>query len=236
MKNKLLIATSIALIFGSHAAAEGMKQGQSGDAGKSSSMAAQKPDADQRMKPMDSAQAGTTGAAAAGQKNTDSARTGSGVTGQSNTDSARTGSGVTGQGSTDSARTGQGTTGGAQTDSARAGSNGMQGSDLELARNMSPEQIKNVQQTLKEKGFDTGKVDGVWGESTRGALRAFQRQQDLTPTGTLDRRTLIALEIDGESTGGMNRPGSNAGTGTGMNQMQDKEQTPGLRNDPARTQ
>ncbi|HEY2987558.1 MAG TPA: peptidoglycan-binding domain-containing protein [Candidatus Binatia bacterium] len=59
--------------------------------------------------------------------------------------------------------------------------------------------IKKVQQALKEKGQDPGVIDGVMGPKTREALRAFQQQQGLNTTGTLDDQTKAALGIEGKS-------------------------------------
>jgi hypothetical protein len=61
--------------------------------------------------------------------------------------------------------------------------------------NLSRDELRQVQMVLKEKGFDIGKIDGVMGPRTRRALIAFQRQQGLQPTGTLDQPSIAALGI-----------------------------------------
>ena len=63
---------------------------------------------------------------------------------------------------------------------------------------ISKDDVKKVQQTLKEKGYDPGPVDGVLGASTRAALRKFQKESDLRATGRLDEKTLdrLGMKID----------------------------------------
>ena len=60
--------------------------------------------------------------------------------------------------------------------------------------------VEAVQRTLSERGYDPGKVDGVMGWRTRGALRKFQRTVGLLDTGLIDDETLAALGL--ESPGG----------------------------------
>jgi membrane fusion protein, multidrug efflux system len=57
----------------------------------------------------------------------------------------------------------------------------------------SDDAVSAVQQTLNDLGFDAGPVDGVMGERTREALGAFQEQNDLPPTGELDRASFDRL-------------------------------------------
>lgn len=65
------------------------------------------------------------------------------------------------------------------------------------ASNMSPDQIKQVQQNLKQKGYDTGKVDGIMGQHTAQAIRDFQKDQGQPVTGQLDQSTLSSLGAQG---------------------------------------
>ena len=55
--------------------------------------------------------------------------------------------------------------------------------------------IREVQQALKDKGFDPGSVDGVNGPATRSALKKFQAQNNLTADGRLGPKTLDALGV-----------------------------------------
>lgn len=55
--------------------------------------------------------------------------------------------------------------------------------------------VKNVQQALKDKGFDPGNVDGVNGHATRSALKKYQSQQHLTADGRIGPKTLDSLGV-----------------------------------------
>jgi peptidoglycan hydrolase-like protein with peptidoglycan-binding domain len=64
--------------------------------------------------------------------------------------------------------------------------------------------IKDVQQTLHQRGFDAGPVNGAFGTKTQAALAQFQLANTLPASGALDDETLRAL--------GVERPSSEAGT------------------------
>ena len=49
--------------------------------------------------------------------------------------------------------------------------------------------VRNLQQRLKELGYYSGKVDGVFGEGTEQAVRAFQQANRLTVDGKVGRQT-----------------------------------------------
>lgn len=51
-----------------------------------------------------------------------------------------------------------------------------------------------VQQTLSLAGFWTGPVDGEWTPALTEALKAFQTELGVKPTGTVDSATIAALE------------------------------------------
>ena len=55
--------------------------------------------------------------------------------------------------------------------------------------------IRMAQEKLKDKGFDPGPVDGVWGPRTASALGAYQRKENLTVTKRMDRETLDKLAV-----------------------------------------
>lgn len=54
---------------------------------------------------------------------------------------------------------------------------------------------KAVQQKLKELGYYTGSVDGVYGQGTRSAVIAFQKANGLTADGIVGAKTAKALGI-----------------------------------------
>lgn len=56
--------------------------------------------------------------------------------------------------------------------------------------------IRKAQATLKARGYKVGAADGKMGDSTRNALRAFQRSENIVVTGELNPRTLARLGID----------------------------------------
>ncbi len=55
------------------------------------------------------------------------------------------------------------------------------------------ETMKDVQQKLIEFGFLKGGADGQYGPNTRSALEAFQKAQQIEPTGLPDQNTLFRL-------------------------------------------
>ena len=59
--------------------------------------------------------------------------------------------------------------------------------------------IRKVQETLNARGFKAGAANGVLGETTRSALRAFQKSENIVVTGNLNPRTLARLGIDAKS-------------------------------------
>jgi peptidoglycan hydrolase-like protein with peptidoglycan-binding domain len=58
-----------------------------------------------------------------------------------------------------------------------------------------PETIRDIQQALRERGYDVGQPDGKWGPRTQDALRQFQRKQGLEVTGQIDPQTVSALGL-----------------------------------------
>lgn len=55
--------------------------------------------------------------------------------------------------------------------------------------------VKELQQQLKQKGYDPGPVDGVFGLKTKIAVAAFQKSQGLVVDGVAGTQTLAALGI-----------------------------------------
>ena len=51
-----------------------------------------------------------------------------------------------------------------------------------------------VQQTLKLVGFWDGPVDGIWTQALTDAVKAFQMELGVEPTGTVDAATISAFE------------------------------------------
>lgn len=59
----------------------------------------------------------------------------------------------------------------------------------------SSDDIRKLQQALKDKGLDPGPINGVMGPKTQEAVRAFQQRQGLAATGSLDAQTQGALGL-----------------------------------------
>lgn len=62
--------------------------------------------------------------------------------------------------------------------------------------------IKKVQETLRDKGYNPGPIDGVLGPQTRGAISQYQKSENLPVTGHLDAQTAGKLGVGPESIGG----------------------------------
>jgi peptidoglycan hydrolase-like protein with peptidoglycan-binding domain len=61
--------------------------------------------------------------------------------------------------------------------------------------------IKKAQETLRDKGFDPGPIDGVMGSQTRKAISQYQKSENLPDTGHLDADTAGKLGVGQESVG-----------------------------------
>lgn len=62
---------------------------------------------------------------------------------------------------------------------------------------MSSDLVRDVQRGLSSRGYDVGSQDGVYGASTEHALRNFQRDQHINPSGQVDAQSLAALGVVG---------------------------------------
>lgn len=58
-----------------------------------------------------------------------------------------------------------------------------------------PERYKEIQQALIDKGYLQGPASGVWSPDCSQALKRFQQEQNLTPSGKLDSLSLISLGL-----------------------------------------
>lgn len=59
--------------------------------------------------------------------------------------------------------------------------------------------VKTIQQKLKNWGYYTGAVDGIFGAKTKAAVQYFQRKNNLTADGIVGAKTLAALGISSSS-------------------------------------
>ena len=65
---------------------------------------------------------------------------------------------------------------------------------------LSSTQIKTVQQKLKNWGYYTGSVDGIYGSKTKAAVVSFQKKNKLTADGIVGPQTAKALGMTLSST------------------------------------
>jgi len=56
--------------------------------------------------------------------------------------------------------------------------------------------VRSAQESLREKGYYVGDVDGQWGPKTEDAVRNFQNANGIPSDGRLNTPTISALGID----------------------------------------
>jgi hypothetical protein len=60
---------------------------------------------------------------------------------------------------------------------------------------LSRDDYRAIQEMLNAAGFDVGKPDGIWGAGSKRALKEFQTNRGLPPTGAPDTSTLKAIGL-----------------------------------------
>ena len=73
-------------------------------------------------------------------------------------------------------------------------------------RGSSGDTVREIQTRLKNWGYYSGAVDGVYGSGTEEAVRLFQRKNGLSVDGQVGDQTLAALGISPSSSGGSCMP------------------------------
>lgn len=63
-------------------------------------------------------------------------------------------------------------------------------------------EVRQIQTRLKNWGYYTGSVDGIYGTKTKNAVIAFQKKNGLTPDGVAGPATLKAIGIASSSSSG----------------------------------
>jgi peptidoglycan hydrolase-like protein with peptidoglycan-binding domain len=61
---------------------------------------------------------------------------------------------------------------------------------------LDPGVVRGVQYRLRQQGFYTGGIDGVWGPDTERSLALFQRSREIEASGVLTPITAAALGLD----------------------------------------
>src|SRR6516164_4385747 len=64
-----------------------------------------------------------------------------------------------------------------------------------LQQGDSSDDVKLLQQSLSEHGFNPGAIDGIYGQGTVAAVIAFQKGEGMLPDGVAGPRTLSALGL-----------------------------------------
>ena len=72
------------------------------------------------------------------------------------------------------------------------------------------EEVRKIQTKLKNWGYYTGQVDGIFGSQTLSAVKWFQRKNGLTVDGIVGPATLAALGINSSSSSGSSSSSNNA--------------------------
>ncbi|MGA7415826.1 MAG: peptidoglycan-binding domain-containing protein [Bryobacteraceae bacterium] len=59
----------------------------------------------------------------------------------------------------------------------------------------SPERYQQIQQSLADRGFYKGEVNGVWGAESQDAMKRYQESQNLPDDGKITAKALIGLGL-----------------------------------------
>lgn len=70
------------------------------------------------------------------------------------------------------------------------------GTTAAAAEPLGPESVRAVQGRLRQLGFYSGLVDGIWGPAMQSSLEHFQQGRGLQATGQLNPATVTALGLD----------------------------------------
>ena len=87
-----------------------------------------------------------------------------------------------------------------------------------MAKAGNAEQVRAIQQALKDKGHDPGEIDGKMGPKTQAALKDFQSKEGLKATGRMDAETMTKLGVEAKTgaadTGAASSPAASPKTDT----------------------
>ncbi len=76
------------------------------------------------------------------------------------------------------------------------------------------DEVKKIQTKLKQWGYYSGSVDGIYGNQTERAVRWFQQKNGLTADGIAGPQTLKAIGLPTGGSGGGSSGGSSGGGGS----------------------
>ncbi|HYF06081.1 MAG TPA: peptidoglycan-binding domain-containing protein [Acetobacteraceae bacterium] len=66
---------------------------------------------------------------------------------------------------------------------------------LVFAQPLVPGAVREVQERLRQQGFYTGRVDGLWGPDSVAALERYQHSRGVQVTGTINQATAMMLGL-----------------------------------------
>jgi peptidoglycan hydrolase-like protein with peptidoglycan-binding domain len=69
-----------------------------------------------------------------------------------------------------------------------------------------PDRYREIQQALIDKGYLKSEANGVWDTQSEDALRQFQTERNLSPTGKLSAASLIALGLGPKTSADLSPP------------------------------
>lgn len=76
------------------------------------------------------------------------------------------------------------------------------------------EEVRKIQQRLKDWGYYTGSVDGIYGSATETAVKKFQKKHGLKADGIAGKQTLEAIGLpSGSASTSSSSTGNKGGTG-----------------------
>lgn len=79
----------------------------------------------------------------------------------------------------------------------RSGKSSARSGSTWRSRQLAPEpgRYREIQQALIDKGYLEGPASGQWNQDSVDALRRFQREQNLQPSGKINSLSIIALGL-----------------------------------------
>jgi peptidoglycan hydrolase-like protein with peptidoglycan-binding domain len=97
-------------------------------------------------------------------------------------------------------------------------------------------QVRELQQSLNDKGFSVGAVDGEWGPRTEDALKKFQGSKNMASSGQLNADTVTALGLNSSDFGPMSTRSETTGQApAGSNNQQPSNNEPNKATNPGQS-
>lgn len=73
----------------------------------------------------------------------------------------------------------------------------------QLAYGSTGNDVKTLQNALKQLGYNPGSIDGIFGKNTKSAIQKFQRASGITANGIVDKNTKAKFKAKGYKIGGL---------------------------------